>query len=268
MRVPGSIALVTGASSGIGESLARQLAGRGAQVLVHGRDPERTAMVARHTGGAALVEDLAEPGAAGRLAERAREAHGRVDLAVLNAGSSWSGPITEMPVEEIDRVLTVDLVAAIGLVHALLPEMVARGSGHIVLIGSVAGRTGVAGEAVYGAAKAGIVRFADALRLELHGTGVGVSLIVPGAVETAFFDRRGRGYARRVPRPVPAGRVAEVTLQAIERNQAERWVPRWLRIAPMVQEVAPGLFRRASACFGEQVRAGVTTDPQRRDGAR
>lgn len=262
MDVAGRVALVTGASSGIGRATAIALARRGARVLVHGRDAERTTDVARRVDGTALLGDLDEPHAADDLAVRAGEVHGRVDLLVANAGIGLSAPFTSMDPTDIDRLLAVDLASPIRLARAVLPGMVERGTGRLVLVSSVAGRTGVAGEAVYAAAKAGLDVFAESVRLELSGTGVGVTTIVPGVVDTPFFSTRGRHPVRRVPRAVGADRVAEVVADAIVHDRAEVWVPRWLRVAPLVRGLTPGAYRVLAARFGEPVRI---RDPHHRE---
>ena len=253
MRLDGRVALVTGASAGIGRSVAERLAASGARLVVHGRDEQRVAEVAATTGGTPVLSDLAEPGAADRVAEAALAAHGRVDVVVANAGLGWSGPFAEMDAAEVDRLVAVDLVAPLQLVRRLLPPMLERGSGHVCLVGSVAGRTGVAGEAVYAATKAALDAFAESLRLELRSSGVGVTLVIPGVVDTGFFTARGRAYDRRRPRPVPADRVAEAVVDAVAHDRAEAWVPGWLRVASAVRSLAPGAYRRLSARFGEQV---------------
>lgn len=89
--------------------------------------------------------------------------------------------------------------------------------------------------------------------MELRGAGVGVSVVVPAAVDTGFYVARGRGYDRRLLRPVPPDLVAGRIVEAVERNRAETWVPRWTRVVPVVRAVAPGPFRALSARFGEQV---------------
>ncbi|HEY3528041.1 MAG TPA: SDR family NAD(P)-dependent oxidoreductase [Nocardioides sp.] len=254
MDLAGRVALVTGASSGIGRATAVALARAHAHVLVHGRDTERTAEVAHLVGGTPLLADLAEPHAPDDLAARALAVHGRLDLLVANAGAGLSAPFTAVDPAEIDHLLAVDLLAPIRLVRAVLPAMVERGCGCVVLVSSVAARTGVAGEAVYAAAKAGLDAFAESVRLELTGTGVGVTVLMPGVVDTRFYEARGRAPLRRVPRPVSAEQVADGIVDAVAHDRPEVWVPRWLRMAPMLRGIAPGLFRRLSTHFGEPVR--------------
>ncbi|MFT4084758.1 MAG: SDR family NAD(P)-dependent oxidoreductase [Nocardioides sp.] len=255
MRLSGGVALVTGASAGIGEATAHRLAAAGATVLVHGRDPERTRAVAAAVDGTPLVVDLSAPDAAETLADRALAAAGRIDVLVVSAGRGHSGLFTAMDPALVEEILAVDLAAAVGLTRRVLPGMIERGSGHLCFVTSIAGRTGVAGEAVYAAAKAGLDAFAESLRLELTGSGVSVSVVVPAVVDTGFFDRRGEPYRRRSPRPIPADRAAAAILRAVSRERAEVYLPAWTRIAPTVRALAPGPFRALSRRFGEPVRS-------------
>ncbi|WP_432875682.1 SDR family NAD(P)-dependent oxidoreductase [Kribbella sp. CA-245084] len=253
MQLDGKVALVTGASAGIGAAVAERFAPAGARVVVHGRDAERTAEVAARVDGVPVLGDLALPGVAAEVADAALAVHGRIDILVANAGLGWSGPFVQMRAEEIDQLVALDLLAPLQLVRCLLPSMIERGSGHVALVGSVAGRTAVAGEAVYAATKAALDIFAESLRLEIRGSGVSVSLTVPGVVDTGFFSARGRPYDRKRPRPVPAGDVARALVDGITNDRAEIWIPRWLRVAPAIRALAPGLYRRLSARFGERV---------------
>ncbi|WP_037366522.1 SDR family NAD(P)-dependent oxidoreductase [Amycolatopsis orientalis] len=244
-------ALVTGASSGIGAATARELARSGVHVLLHGRDEDRLAALAQETGGTALAADLADPEAAARLAERALAVTGSVDLLVNNAGLGWAGPLPELSGERLRHLVAVNLTAPLDLTRALLPAMLERDRGQIVFVSSIAGRTGVAGEAVYAAAKSGVDAFADSLRFELHGTGVTVGIVVPGVVRTEFFARRGRPYTRSTPRPVSAERVAAAVVRAAARP-GDYYVPRWLRIPVALRGAAPGPYRTLAARFGAE----------------
>ncbi len=194
MQLTDAVVLVTGASAGIGHVAAARFAARGAQVLVHGRDPERTSDVAREVGGRALIADLASPADRQRLAAEALDAFGRVDVLVNNAGFGYFGRVSAMAVDVIRRLIEVDLLASIELTHALLPGMVERKRGAICFVTSIAGRTGVAGEAVYSATKAGLDAFAESLRAETARSGVNISVVVPGVVDTGFFETRGSPY--------------------------------------------------------------------------
>ncbi|WP_225825810.1 SDR family NAD(P)-dependent oxidoreductase [Streptomyces naphthomycinicus] len=247
----GGAALVTGASSGIGAAVARGLAAQGGwRLALNGRDVTRLEQVAAQAGAVALPGDLTRPGADRRLAGLALDHLGRLDLLVAGAGVGWAGDFTGMSAARIDEVVGVDLLATVHLVRTLLPHMVAAGSGRIVFIGSVAGSVGVRGEAVYSAAKAAVATFADALRYELRGTGVGVSLVIPGVVDTPFADRRGAPYTRSWPRPVPAERVADAVCAAVLHGRDEVYVPGWLRLPALVRGAAPGLYRRLAARYG------------------
>ncbi|MDP9680198.1 SDR family NAD(P)-dependent oxidoreductase [Streptomyces griseoviridis] len=250
-RVTGA-ALVTGASSGIGAALARRLGAEGTWDLVlTGRDPERLRAVADASSASALALDLTAPGADRRLADFTLATVGPVDLLVAGAGVGWAGEFREMPAHAIDEVLETDLTATLRLVRLLLPDMVAAGTGRVVLVGSLAGCVGVRGEAVYSAAKAALGAFADALRQELRGTGVGVTHVIPGVVDTPFFERRGAPYRRSRPRPVPPERVADAIRDtAVRRGRDEVYVPGWLRLPCRVRGATPGLYRRLAARFG------------------
>lgn len=244
-------ALVTGASSGIGAAVARRLAAEGGwRLVLNGRDAGRLARVAAQASAAAFPADLTHPGADRELSDFVLDQVGRPDLLIACAGVGWAGEFTSMPRSAIEEIVAVDLLATLHVVRRLAPHMVAGGSGRIVLIGSVAGSVGVRGEAVYSAVKAAFGVFADALRYELRDTGVGVSHVIPGVVDTPFFERRGVPYTRSFPRPVAPERVADAVWGAVRRGRDEVYVPGWLRVPARVRGVAPGLYRRLATRFG------------------
>jgi short-subunit dehydrogenase len=242
MELAGARVLVTGASSGIGTSTALAMGARGARLVLSGRDRDRLEAVAARAGGEALAADL--PKDADDLALRA----GPVDVLVSCAGEGWCGPVAEMPGGTAERLVAVNLTAPMLLTRLLLPAMIERGRGHLVYVASIAGAVGVRDEAVYAATKAGLLAFAESLRYEL--TGIGVSVVLPGAVDTPFFDRRGRPYGRTRPAPVQAERVAGAVVAAVEQERPEVFVPGWLRLPARLKGVAPETFRRFARRFG------------------
>jgi short-subunit dehydrogenase len=235
MKLDDSRVLITGASSGIGAATARAMAETRARLVLTGRDHGRLRAVAADTGGRVVTADLVTDTLA--LATEA----GAVDILVANAGTGWAGPVTGMSPQTIEELIAVDLVAPILLTRLLLPGMVERGRGHVVFVASIAGIVGVPGEAVYSAAKAGLITFAEALRAE---TRIGVSVVLPGVVDTPFFDRRGTPYTRRRPRPIPAEHVARAIVDAINHEPAETYIPGWLELPARLRGAAPGTFRR------------------------
>ena len=251
MQGRGAGALVTGGAAGIGAATARALAASGAQVLVSGRDTGRLAKVAQEAGGAALTADLSAPDGPAALAEAARQAAGGIDILVNNAGVGWAGPLTEITPEKVAELVTVNLTAPMQLTRLLMPGMVERGRGRVVFVSSIAGATAVRGEAVYSATKAGLGYFAESLAYELDGHGVGVSVVVPGVIDTPFFERRGRAYGRKRPGPLPAQRVAAAIVTALERDRDLVYVPRWMKMPAWLHGAAPGMFRALAARFGD-----------------
>lgn len=237
MRLDDARALVTGASSGIGAATVRQLTLAGARPLSVGRDE-------RALSGEHLVADLRDPDAPRSIADWA----GDVDLLVCNAGFGWAGPLDGLAPDAIAEMVTVNLTAHLVLARLLVPGMVARRRGHLVLVSSIAGCMGVADEAVYAATKAGLRTFADSVRLAHRE--IGVTTVVPGVVDTPFFERRGTAYDRSRPKPVSADTVAAGLLDAVRRNRSEVFTPGWLRFPARLRGAAPGLVDRLQRRFG------------------
>jgi short-subunit dehydrogenase len=243
MELRDAVCLVTGASSGIGRATATRLAAEGARLVALGRD--RAAL--DKLDAAVVVADLARADEVERAAAEAHAVHGRIDVLVNNAGIGWAG--TFAATEDPERLLTVNLLAPVLLTRAVLPEMLERRSGWIVNVGSIAGHVGVRDEAVYAATKGGVIAFSDSLRQELAGSGVGVTLVSPGVIDTAFFTRRGAPYARRWPRPISPERVADAIVEAIRRERTDVFVPRWLALPVRLRDMAPGLYRMLARRF-------------------
>ncbi|MBX6390300.1 MAG: SDR family NAD(P)-dependent oxidoreductase [Frankia sp.] len=247
---PPRTALVTGASSGIGRAAALRLAHEDTRVLLVGRNGTALDEVAAATGGHRFAIDLAVTGAEHAVASRAAELLGDIDLLVCSAGVGAAGPFEMMSPSALRDLVTVNVLSPMMLVRAVLPRMLERGEGRILLVGSVAGAVGVRGEVAYSASKAALIGFADALRSEVAGRGVVVTLCLPGAVDTPFFRRRGAPYVRRWPKPLPAGLVADRMLTAVAHGEPEVWVPGWMSLAARVHGLAPPIYRRLASVFG------------------
>jgi NAD(P)-dependent dehydrogenase (short-subunit alcohol dehydrogenase family) len=239
-------ALVTGGSSGIGAATARAFAARGALVAIGGRNAAAMQAVAADTAGVVIAGDLREPGCAERTISAAVDSLGGLDIVVSNAGIGWAGSFASMSESDIDAVLDVNLRAAAHLARAAIPSLT-PGQSRLVFVGSIAGLVGVPGEAWYSATKAGLGCLAEALRTELRPAGIGVSLVSPGVVDTAFFDRRKVPYGRRHPRLISATRIADVIADAVEHGRDDIVVPAWLSLPARLKVSFPGVYRLLAA---------------------
>jgi NADP-dependent 3-hydroxy acid dehydrogenase YdfG len=198
----GRVALVTGASRGIGAATARALAGAGARLVLAARSGDDLARIAAELpGSAAVPTDVRAAPQVERLVAAA-EAAGGVDLLVHAAGLGVFAPIVESRVEDWDETLDVNLRAAYLLCRAALPGMLARGRGHVFTIVSIAGERAFPSSAAYCASKFGLLGFTRVLAEEVRRRGVKVTAVVPGAVDSTFWDRAGGDLPReRMLRP-------------------------------------------------------------------
>jgi len=183
------VAVVTGASSGIGEATAAALAKAGYSVALGARREDRLAELSKRIegdGGRAIsvATDVADPESAKNLIDTAKSEFGRVDVLVNNAGVMLLGPITGADIGQWKQMVDVNLLGLLYCTHAALPIMAEQQSGHVVNVSSVAGRVSRLGSGVYAATKFGVVAFSESLRQEALNYGVRVTLIEPGYVET------------------------------------------------------------------------------------
>jgi 3-oxoacyl-[acyl-carrier protein] reductase len=203
----GRVAIVTGASRGIGSAIAKQLARQGAHVVAAARGEHARGVadeIASAGGRADMVSlDVTEPGAAERVVAETLERHGRVDILVNNAGIARDQLMLRLKRDDWDAVLATNLTAAFALTQAVLKPMIRQRAGRIVCIGSVVGQSGNAGQANYAASKAGLIGFAKAVALEVASRGITVNVVAPGLIETdmtrAITDSARDDWAAKIP---------------------------------------------------------------------
>jgi uncharacterized protein len=245
----GRTALLTGATGGIGNAIARALAAQGAHLILTGRRAGVLDELAAELDARALVCDLSQREEVARLADEALAAG--ASLLVANAAHPASGLLVDLTQEQIDLMLEVNLRAPIALARSLAPAMIERGSGHMVFISSLAGKAASPSSSVYSATKFGVRGFALGLREDLRAHGVGVSAIFPGFIRDAgmFADAEmdlPRGVGTKTPQD-----VAAAVIRAVRRNRAEVEVaPVGLRIGTSFAAVAPELAAAVSRRMG------------------
>ena len=254
--IDGSV-LVTGATGGIGQAIARAFAQRGASLILSGRRSEVLEPLARELGAEAIVCDLADRAEVERLIAQASE----VDVLVANAALPGTGALTDFTQEQLDRTLEVNLRAPIALARGLAPQMIRRGAGHLAFISSLNGRVASPLSSVYSATKFGLRGFALGIRQDLRPHGVGVTVVMPGFISDAgLFADAGVKLPPGVGTRSPA-EVAAALIRAIERNRSEVDVaPLGLRLGATIAGVAPGLAASVTRLAGgERIASQLAT---------
>lgn len=216
-RLAGRVAVVTGAASGIGAGIAVAFAAEGADIVVAEASPEPAAEpvleAVRGQGRQALYvqTDVADAAAVRRMTEHALSRFGKVDILVNNAGIFTESPVERMPVEDWDRVLSVNLRGTFLCTRFLLPQMLERRWGRIINIASQLGQIGGADVAHYSASKAGVIGFTKALAREVSTRGVLVNAIAPGPIKTPLLDSETEEWRSGKLAELPIGRFGEVS---------------------------------------------------------
>jgi short-subunit dehydrogenase len=249
VNLQGRSVLLTGATGGLGHAIARRLRAAGAELVLTGRRTEVLEPLAAEIGARSTAVDLADAAAVERLGTD----YADVDVLVANAGLPGTGQLTTFSVEQIDRALAINLRAPMVLARVIGERMVARRSGHMVFMSSLAGKVGTPRSSIYSATKFGLRGFAQSLREDLRPSGVGVSAIFPGFVRDAgMFHDTGAKLPPGVGTVSPET-VAEAVVRAIERNRGEIDVaPVSLRAGAMAAGLAPDLAAAVQRKLGGQ----------------
>ncbi len=257
-----TVGIVTGASSGIGAQLARDLAARGMRVALLARRTERLDAVAtqiRSAGGEAAVEacDVAERASVERAVGTVFGRWGRVDLLVNNAGYGRHVLFKDHDVADIERMMRTNYLGTVYATKAVLPEMRGRGRGWIVNVSSVAGKLGQPDEAAYSASKFAVAGLSEALSYELAPLGIHVMTVYPALVRTEMFTPAvlARMPERSISFLEPAV-LSRAVLRALARGRHEVTVPRWVAVAYVLRVLLPRLHRRMTA----RIRLSVLRD--------
>lgn len=238
------VALVTGASSGIGAATARNLAQKGMQVILAARRVERlNALKTEIEAGGGRVEaipaDLTREEDRQSLFTKVRSKFNQLDLLINNAGTGWYGYYSDMPWETAREMLALNVAASMHLTSLFLPGMRDKGQGHIINIGSIAGGFPNQGVAVYSATKSFLDAFTSSIYREIRGSSIHISIVRAGPVISEFCEtassRRGGRHLPTEHLGVPAEKVAERIWQLVQHPRKVIYIPGWLRITPWIE---------------------------------
>lgn len=259
-NLKGRVAILTGASRGLGVEVARALAREGTHLVLAARSQPELELVASEmqslgVRAMAVPCDVASESDRAHLVQAAIAEFSRIDILVNNAGIEATAFYEQQPPAEIAHLIEVNLTATMLLTHAVLPHMLAQGRGHIVNMASLAGKVPVPYSVPYSTSKAGMIAFTEGIRNEFKHRGVSASAVCPGFVADAgmYADweiETGRS-ASLLTKPVTPQRVAANVVKAIQRDRPEMlvfWMP--ARPTAALAEIAPGLFERIFPLFG------------------
>ena len=245
---------MTGGSSGIGAALAEELARRGAVVGICARRADKLSEVVgrcmEHSPDSRMwVVDLAEPDAVDQLAVDVMDAFGGVDLLVNNAGIPKRRHVSALDIDTVTAVMHVNYLSPMRLTLELLPQMVARGSGTIVNIASVAATLSAPGEAAYDASKAALAVFSEAMAVDLWDTGIKVMVVYPGVIDTELFTLPDNDVADLDVPAEPVSVAVDAVMAGLESGAAQVYVPEWFHgvAASKAQDV--GAFLEGTAAY-------------------
>jgi short-subunit dehydrogenase len=244
--------LVTGASSGIGEAVARMLAERGDTVALVARRADRLDAVladCRITSphSARWAADLSDPAAAAELALSVWDHYDGLDVVINNAGVPMRRHATKLTMAEVERTMRTNYFSPVAITVALLPHMLSRRSGTFVNVSSVGGRLGIATEAAYSGSKFALAGWSEALAMDLAGSGVSVKLILPGAIDTEIWDQPDNDAPiYDGPKDPPSG-IARGIVDALDSEAFEHYLPDMKAVIEMKTSDIDGFMRGMAA---------------------
>ncbi|HVX20336.1 MAG TPA: SDR family NAD(P)-dependent oxidoreductase [Acidimicrobiales bacterium] len=265
----GRIALVTGASSGIGAATARALAAAGTTVALVARRADRLDQVladCRRAGAPASdrwVADLSNPEGAAALAEAIWDCYGRLDVVVNNAGAPMRRAVTRLTLAEVERAVQINYLSPVAVTLAVLPRMLARGTGTVVNVSSLGGRMGVMTESAYSGSKFALAGWTEAAAAELAGTGVRLKLVLPGAIDTEIWDQPDNDPPVYTGPLVPAEEVADGIVAAIDADQFEHYLPDMKAVVQMKTDDIDGFMAGMRAMADHQVDEAAVAEATR-----
>lgn len=243
------VVIVTGASSGIGQVLVSTLVDQGAHVVLAARSEAKLDEIAQTLPGNNLVvpTDVTKEPDVKTLVDKTIQTYGRIDYLINNAGYGVFAAVVDADVHDFRGMMDVNYFGTVLCTKYVLPHMLKANKGHIINMASVAGKIATAKSAAYAASKFAVIGFTDSLRLELNGTGIEVTTICPGPVETPFFDRAdadGQYVAKVKSFMIKPEEVVCAVLKTAEKPQAEIILPNLMKVVVRLSQSFPNLVRK------------------------
>jgi len=254
MSTAHQIVLVTGGTGGLGKAIAKLYIARGAQVVITGRDESKLHHVKSEFGFPDTLHtyqlDVTNNEAVRAFAAWVKIRFERCDILYNNAGTASFKAFSDMTVDEIHEMISVNITGLLYVTRAFLPLMRQTGSGHIVNIASLAGRVATAKASVYAACKAAVIRFSESLSHELREYGLNVTCVLPGPIDTAFLDRADEtgNYRQRIRRYLlTPEKAAHIIIRGVEAKKAEIVMPKRLQLMSAVYQILPEFWKKRMA---------------------
>ena len=248
--------MVTGASSGIGAAVARELAARGETVALVARRADRLDAVladcrAHTPDSRRWAVDLSEPAHAAALALTVWDHYGGLDVVINNAAVPMRRHVTRLTMGEVERTMRINYFSPVAISLAVLPRMLGRGSGTIVNVSSLGGRLGITAEAAYSGSKFALAGWSESMAIDLDGTGVTVKLVLPGAIDTEIWDQPDNDAPLYDGPKVPPEEIAGGIADAIDSDRFEHYLPDMKAVIEMKTADIDGFMAGMRAMTGQ-----------------